>query len=525
MKRAALLARVSTENQKDEATIESQIAEIKSKIIEDNNTLVGDCVYVDEGYSGELLARPALDRLRDDSRNGLFEILYVYDRGRLARKFAYQELIIEELTDLGIDFVTIHDVQAVTPEEKVLQSMQGVFHEYERVKITERFRRGKLFKVRQGKLLGYNPPYGYDYTLKTKTRNGFFTINQNEARVVRMIFEWVGNEGIALREVIRRLYDRKIPPRKGKRNTWTKGPIARMLRNETYFGDHFYLKTEAVISRKPRNNGYHRVKKTSRINRPREEWLKVKVPSIIGKPLFVKVQEQLELNKIFAPRNAKREYLVGGLIYCSCNQRRTGEGIKDHLYYRCTDRLHRFPLPSQCHEGGVNVKVVDTLVWNRIFQLMTDKDELKELSESWLNHESAPKEKAINQSNEVEKENILLKQEEERYTIAFGKGIMPIEIYEGRMSDIARQKAELTQRLVPTKPKINILNLLSPSALAKATIDTVQLFDFSDKKHMIRQLIEKVTATKEMVVVAGHIPVSINSHVELSHEARHSWIA
>jgi len=358
MKRVALLARNSTENQKDEATIGSQIAEIQERIKEDGNVLIEECIYIDEGYSGELLARPALDKMRDDAKKKLFDALYVYDRGRLSRKFAYQELIIEELRDLEREFVTLHDIKAETPEEQVLQAMQGVFHEYERVKITERFRRGKLFKVRNGNLLGYNPPYGYDYIPKTKEKNGCFVINPVEAEVVKKIFYWVGIEGISLREVIRRLYEFKIPPKKQKRPTWTKGPIVRMLTNETYIGNHYYLKTEAIVSKSPKSNGYHRVKKSSRKNRPREEWIKISVSPIIDKPLFDKVQKQLELNKKFSPRNTKREYLLQGLIYCPCGQKRTGEGIRNHEYYRCTSRLHSFPLPSQCHEGGVNTKVV-----------------------------------------------------------------------------------------------------------------------------------------------------------------------
>ncbi|MCL5410446.1 MAG: recombinase family protein [Patescibacteria group bacterium] len=506
MKRAAILARVSTENQKEEATIESQVAEIKERVKQDGNILLDECIYKDEGYSGELLARPALDKMRDDAKKRNFNILYVYDRGRLSRKFAYQELILEELNDLDIDFVTLHDVKAETPEEKVLQAMQGVFHEYERIKITERFRRGKLYKVRNGNLLGYCAPYGYDYIPKTKEKNGSFIINPVEAEVVKKIFHWVAIENISLREVIKRLYKLNIPPKKQKRPIWTKGPIVRMLSNETYIGNHYYLKTEATVSKSPKSNGYHRVKKSSRKIRPREEWIKITVPAIIDISLFEKAQKQLELNKKFSPRNTKREYLLQGLIYCPCGQKRTGEGIKDHEYYRCTSRLHSFPLPSQCYEGGVNTKVVDTLVWNKIVEMLTNTVMIQKQAENWIKKRDTKTK--TNDTGGIEKEIANLDKEQERYSIAYGKGIMPIEIYESRMAEIAEKRKVLEINLSEAKPKINIGSYLDPKKLAQIAIKTIKSFNFSDKKFIIRQLTETIVADKKLVVVGGHIPLT-----------------
>ena len=99
MKRAALLARVSTPGQEVEETIESQLAEIKQRITDDGNQLLEECQYIDDGWPGDILIRPGLDHMRDGAAEGLFDILYVYDRGRIARKYLYQELVLEELRD------------------------------------------------------------------------------------------------------------------------------------------------------------------------------------------------------------------------------------------------------------------------------------------------------------------------------------------------------------------------------------------------------------------------------------------
>jgi site-specific DNA recombinase len=126
MKKAGFYVRVSTGRQEKEATAESQIDELEREIAKDGNILLPNHRYIDDGWTGELLIRPEIDKMRDAAKNGDFDILYVYDRGRIARDFVYQEIVIGELGDLGIEFKSLHDINAANPEEKVLQSMQGV---------------------------------------------------------------------------------------------------------------------------------------------------------------------------------------------------------------------------------------------------------------------------------------------------------------------------------------------------------------------------------------------------------------
>ena len=94
---AALYARVSTARQEEQETIDPQIDEIKNRIIADGNIISPENVFQDDGWTGEMLQRPGLDAMRDAAQEGGFQVLYVYDRGRLSRVFAYQEIIIEEI--------------------------------------------------------------------------------------------------------------------------------------------------------------------------------------------------------------------------------------------------------------------------------------------------------------------------------------------------------------------------------------------------------------------------------------------
>lgn len=520
MLRAALYARVSTEGQKDEQTVKVQIAEIKAAIIADKNTLLESCEYIDDGWSGAILERPELDRMRADAREKKFDILYVYDRGRLARKFVYQEIVIEELTNLDITFKSLHDINGKTPEEQLMGSVMGVFHEYERLKITERFRIGKLNKVRSGKLLGYQAPYGYDYVpIKGKGAekiNGKFVINEEEAKVVKMIFEWIGIECVSIKEVIRRLYDMGIPPKKQKRDTWTNGPLHRMLKNETYIGKHFYYKSESVITKNPmaktqKKYQHRHSMKGSRKTRPRVEWLEVEAPRIISDELFQKANAQIKSNGKLSQRFKKNPYLFGGLIYCSCGTVRTGEGQNGHFYYRCTDRLLKFPKPRTCFEAGVNVQVLDTVGWAKLCELMTDPTLLQQQLDRYAEEKKlldgqSPK------KDELRMQLKALEQEERRYVKAWGMNTMSENVYTDQMNSVARRRKELTDLL--NKPEANKLAQLREIDLETSVEpfkEYLSNLGYEDKLFTVRKIVDKVIATKETVRICGKIPAYATS--------------
>ena len=220
---AALYARVSTGRQENEQTIESQLDEVKKRITTDGNVLLPNNIFIDDGWSGEMIARPSLDLMRDAAKEGKFNAIYVYDRGRLSRTFAHQEIIIEELADRDIKFISLHDVQADSPETRVLQSMQGVFHEYERVKIAERMRRGKLYKARNGVIINGFPLYGFKFVRSGPKEPLSCVIDDDEAKAVRLIWNWFGVDKFSINQIQKNLYDLGIKPKKRKSDFLDKG--------------------------------------------------------------------------------------------------------------------------------------------------------------------------------------------------------------------------------------------------------------------------------------------------------------
>ena len=530
MKRAAAYIRVSTDKQADEKTHKTQIDEIKLRVNDDGNILAEDLIYLDDGWSGAYLERPALDELRQDAREGKFELLYVYDKGRLSRIYWHQEIVLDELARYEIEFISLHDINGKTPEEQAMSGVMGVFHQYERVKTAERFRLAKLSKVRGGNLLGYNPPYGYDYipikgTGQAKI-NGQFVIKEQEAEVVQMLMDWVGNQGFSLRQCRKKLHELAIPPRKAKQAIWTTGPLLRLLSNETYIGKHHYYKSESCLPKNPKTptdeNRYknRHSHKTSRKARPRDEWIEVAVTPLVEKELFDRVQTRLDANKKFSRRNNKRnDYLLTGLMVCSCGQSRTGDpGANGNLYYRCTNRLHKFPLQRTCDEGGVSATILDAIVWRKLEALLSNPAQIKKHADKWLKDQQR-------QSNTITREQLegqlrKLLAEEQRYATAYGNELMSDEVYRDRMSDVFERRKQLSER----RDELESVDVQRASISAQELVDkTATLFkgiDFDLKKDVVRRVIDKIEINQKESTIWGLIPVTSDGKVGLNAQYR-----
>jgi len=253
MVRVCLYARVSSQRQADELTIQSQVAALRQRIGQEGLVLDEELCFLDEGYSGATLRRPALERLRDVVYFGGIDRLYVHSPDRLARKYAYQFLLLEELKKHDVEVVFLnHDSQNQSPEGNLLLQMQGMIAEYERAKILERTRRGRRFAARQGKVSAIaHAPYGYRYVSKHQgDGEASYGIVLDEARVVKEIFGWVGVEGLSLGKVVDRLAERGVPTATGKPR-WDRSTVHGILRQPAYTGTAKYPKTRLF----PRKSG------------------------------------------------------------------------------------------------------------------------------------------------------------------------------------------------------------------------------------------------------------------------------
>lgn len=216
--RPAFYARVSSEQQVRKETIDSQVQALRRRIAADGLALDESLGFADEGVSGAALVRPALERLRDRAAAGEIDRLYVLCPDRLARGFAHQALLLDELRRVGVEIVFLDHAHDPTPEGNLSLQVQGVIAEYERAKIQERNRRGTSHAARSGSVSVFGrAPFGYRY-VDRRAGGGMarFEINDDQAEVVRRIFTWVIEDDCSLAEIGRRLENQGVAGPSGR---------------------------------------------------------------------------------------------------------------------------------------------------------------------------------------------------------------------------------------------------------------------------------------------------------------------
>ncbi len=341
--RLAIYARVSTDEQREGQTIDSQVSEVERFARDKGWPITG--VYKDEGWSGGIMERPELDRLRDDAQKGVFEAVLINDVDRLARDVAHLGVIKRDLERQGIKVIFRKLPTDTSPTSNLMVNILGSFAEFERELISDRTRRGRRHKVEVRKqYLGSNTAYGYRYIPKDRAggKEGLLEIIPEEASVVRQMFAWVDQGGFSARRVTHRLDDLKISPKKAGAG-WAKSSVLRILKNEMYTGVWYYNKFQSC---EPRNPGtgtrYRRRAKCSVRLRPRSEWLPLELPEalrMVPRDRWERVQQRLAQNLALSPRNEKHAYLLKGLVRCGgCGRPYVGEPGHGKFYYRCIAR-------------------------------------------------------------------------------------------------------------------------------------------------------------------------------------------
>jgi site-specific DNA recombinase len=389
----AFYARVSSEQQNEAKTIESQIADLRTRITSTGATLCAELEFIDNGYSGAILIRPALERLRDVAAAGGIDQLYVHCPDRLARNYAHQVLLLEEFLRAGVEVIFLNREVGQTPEDHLLLQVQGMISEYERAKIMERSRRGKRHGAQVGKISVLSgAPYGYRYVTKQDgDGEARFEIVWEEARVVRQVFEWVGRDRCSIGEVSRRLQAAGERTRSGK-TVWDRATVWGMLKNPAYKGEAAFGKT-AIEPLRPRlraqrGRPLQPKRPYSHHDVPVEQWMSIPVPALVDADLFERVAEQLQENRAHArvgQRGAR--YLLQGLLTCACcGYANSGKAIspsarkhheRSYAYYRCIGSdAYRFGGVRLCSNKQLRTDLVDEAVWEEVCRLLEHPERL-----------------------------------------------------------------------------------------------------------------------------------------------------
>jgi len=518
---AASYARVSSEQQAEANTVASQTAALQARVAEDGLALPQERQYVDEGYSGATLIRPALERLRDLIAAGGVDRLYVHSPDRLARKYAYQVLLVDEFQRVGVQVVFLNRELGQTPEDDLLLQVQGMVAEYERAKILERSRRGKRHAAHSGDVSVLSTaPYGYLYVRKQDGGGeGRFEIMLEEARVVRQVFAWVGRDRLSIGEVVRRLNQAGERTRTGK-TVWDRTTVWGILKNPAYMGQAAFGKTR-VGSLQPRLRAQRggslqprRAYSTSDV--PREEWISVPVSALVSEDLFAAVQAQLEENRRRARQGQRgARYLLQGLVLCQhCGYAYYGKPVsssaakgkvRDYAYYRCigTD-AYRFGGERVCHNGQVRTDLLDLTVWQEVCGLLEDPQRVEQEYRRRL----APP--AADERSGVESQLGKLRQGLARLIDSYAEGLIEKAEFEPRISRLRERIAALEEQAqqlaqaatLQDELRVIIGRLDEFAARVKGGLAEA---DWPTRRDLIRALVKRVEIGKEDVNVVFRV--------------------
>ena len=188
--------------------------------------------------------------------------------GPLARKFAYQALLIEELARCGTRVQFVNGPRGDSPEDQLLIQFQGMFAEYEKAQLMERYRRGKAYRARSGSVnvLG-GAPFGYRYIRKTPEAGARYEIIEHEAALVAEMFRRYADDGATIADLARWLAAAGAVTRTGK-HRWDRSVVWGMLRNPAYAGRAVFGKTQ-IVHEQPGLNRVARLQDAPCRGRPR----------------------------------------------------------------------------------------------------------------------------------------------------------------------------------------------------------------------------------------------------------------
>lgn len=505
--KVAIYARVSTEEQKENFSLASQIELLRKHSFDNGYEVFSE--YVDGGYSGTSYERPEFQRLMDDAKLKKFSLILVYKIDRFFRNNKDLLNVVYELESVGINIRSITEpFDTSNYLGKFILSLFGSIAELERNTFLDRSKTGKLRRYREGYYSGAQPAkFGYNYNKETKK----LEINEKEAEAVNLIFSLYNHSDSSILKVTRTL--RKLGYGAKEGSLMREDVVHNVLRDPIYAG-RWYA---------------NRFGKGGKL-KPRDEWIEVKVPRIVDDELFKRTQQLLETRKNYCERNAKYHYLLQGLIKCGdCGNTVAGTADKQlqikngksygpyfKLYYRCTHFVkNKYDKIVKCRLKYIQAQKLEAMVWQKIEEVL----QKPEIIEKVIQHEARIKTKG-NETLKKEVERIDMQQrglikEEQRILEAYRQNIIGIEQLKEQIDTIKKAKGDLEKTM--QEIKVLLQRQDSTTEIGKA-IDYIKKlktgiskFDYETKKKMLHLL-----NTKIKINITGLIDIFIHLPKDVS---------
>jgi site-specific DNA recombinase len=493
---AAVYCRVSTDEQAESGTIQNQIEFARHYCDLHDLPIFG--VYADDGVSGTvpLQERPSGSNLISDAKSGKFDVALVYRIDRLARRLkllldAYEEL---EVAKVGLRSMT-EPIDTTTPIGRFIFQLLGSIAELERETIIERSVLGTNRLAAQGRWLGGIVPYGYSVD-----EDGYLQVSEKplpglemtEADVVRLIYTMLVKERRSCVQIAEHLNALGVPPAyakdgrlvgKRKQRTsglWSPGRVRNMVVQTTYKGVHYY----------------------GRRSRKQRRLIERAVPAIVPVEAWETAQRRLRENQIaLSPQNAKRSYLLRGLIKCGiCGLNYIGcaGSQKQAPYYRCNGKTpHRGRMHGRCPSATVRAEELESLVWNDIHGFVENPGEVLESLRAKLLQGVESQEALKKESQRIEDALAKLQRERDvvirllrKEDITYAEGEAHLREIADQVEALEKERQTLfgqLQNVVDIQTK-----LLSSEVLLNELRESVANADDATKRRLIELLVDEI---------------------------------
>jgi site-specific DNA recombinase len=520
-KTVAIYSRVSSDRQKENHTIASQVTALLQYAESHGYVVPSEWRFQDEGYSGATLLRPGLEALRDLAAGGQLDGVLIYSPDRLSRKYAYQVLLVEELTRCGVEVIFLKAPSSETPEDQLLVQFQGMIAEYERAQIAERSRRGKRHRAQQGSVnVLSGAPYGYRYVKKSENSAAYYKVIESEAKVVQMVFDCYTRQNQSINAIARMLNERQIPTRTGV-TRWERSTVWGMLRNPAYRGRACFGKTEIRprqrITRPLRQRNGFTNRNSANQERPRQEWIEIPVPALISDEVFSLAQEQLVKNKRYSRRRTIEPTLLQGMLVCEhcgyalyrCSTRTSRRKI---YYYRCLGSdAYRHLRGALCDRRPIRQDYLDAAVWKEVMRLLEDPSliqmELNRRLKAAKNTD--PLRRRV---DNLQQERSRLANRTERLITAYQEDLLNLDELRRHIPELRKQQQAVESELESLETTITnqskYLRLLDGlSDFRERLRERADTLDIGERQKILRLLAKEVLVGKETITIRHSIPM------------------
>ena len=537
MKKAVLYARVSSDLQRKERTIDSQIIALKKQIAAAGDILVKE--YVDNGYSGARLDRPALDQLRKDLKTNLFETIYFLNSDRIARDVTYQNLIIAEILKSRKQIIINGKDYVHNPENKFTLTVLGAVAELERAKIIERVSRGKQLRLAQGELLGSGVhTFGYNFMRRTPTSPAKMTVNKVEAKIVRYIFTRYAKGNCGMNQISRALEDMGALTKTGKR-LWNYTKLHSILRNPTYTGVKYFNKSRTVREYADPIAGRTSSRKTQ-VGRERKDWVGIPVPAIISQALFDRVQERLEWNRKHY-RNPGQVQLLSSLVRCGqCGssffayqrhfrdrRRQPAKKVYHKVAYRCSWRIRQYAHSAKsdirrCATREIKAQYLEDQVFALVRAFMFNPEKIRRCMVFFKGRTKTAQGRLERELRSIEARIQLVGEQKRRIIEVYALGDLSKDAYTrkslGYDNDILKlkkQRSDILKR-IPLLHKTDLIDASIREYCETAEARFRGCVDFETRRQFLIDFVEKVEFSNDRLAVYGAVPVKVKQEYEES---------